>query len=481
MLKGRMIPPALREAAFQPAKGRLSEAGRRPFAGPETAVWRAAAAQAAENMSCFSPEMVIFAPATLQQTMITKTTYNTHTLPNGLRIIHLPSASPVVYCGYGIGAGTRDEGDGEEGLAHFCEHVTFKGTARRTSLQILNRLESVGGDINAFTNKEDTVYHAAIMKEHFARAVDLLTDIVFHSTYPQAEINKEVEVICDEIESYNDSPAELIFDEFENAIFEGHALGHNILGRAERLREYTTEHALGFTRRFYRPENAVFFVYGDLGFRRIVRTVAAATSGFPPCMPLPEKTAAGTLPPYTPRYTETGRGTHLAHVMTGCRTYSVHDSRRMPLYLLNNMLGGPAMSARLNVALRERNALVYSVDSSMVSYSDTGMWCVYLGCDPANVKKCLRIVRRELDRMAQKPLSDAQLSRAKRQIKGQIGVACDSRESFALSFAKSFLHYGRERDTARLFGEIDGVTPQQIQDVAQELFREDRLTTLIYR
>ena len=225
--------------------------------------------------------------------------YNTSTLANGLRIIHLPSASPVVYCGYGICAGTRDEQPGEEGIAHFCEHTTFKGTARRTSIQILNRLEKVGGDLNAFTNKEDTVFYAALLKEHIARAVDLLTDMVFHSTYPQAEIDKEIEVICDEIECYNDSPAELIYDEFENAIFSGHPLGHNILGRAERLREYTTDNALSFTRRFYRPENAVFFAYGDISFSRLVRLLEKATADFPPCSPLVDSVPKGVLPEYT--------------------------------------------------------------------------------------------------------------------------------------------------------------------------------------
>lgn len=418
---------------------------------------------------------------TLKLLIMDMTRYNIHALSNGLRIIHLPSASPVVYCGYGICAGTRNEDAGEEGLAHFCEHVTFKGTARRTSMQILNRLESVGGDLNAFTNKEDTVYHCAILKEHFARAADLLTDIVFHSTYPQAEIDKEKEVICDEIESYNDSPAELIFDEFENAIFEGHPLGHNILGTAERLRGYTTDHALRFTGRYYRPENAVFFVYGDVDFKKVVRTLEAATSGLSasavPCAP----PAASPLPAYIPRRLETGRGTHQAHVMTGCRTFGVDDSRRMPLYLLNNLLGGPAMSARFNLVLRERNALVYGADSSMVNYSDTGVWCVYFGCDAGDIDRCLRLVRHELDCVMHKPLSDAQLARAKRQIKGQIGVACDNRESFALGFAKSFLHSGRARDIGKLFRDIDMVTPDRIQSVAQQLFGEDNLTTLIFR
>lgn len=335
--------------------------------------------------------------------------YNTYTLTNGLRVIHLPSASPVVYCGYGICAGTRDEHPGEEGIAHFCEHTTFKGTAKRTSLQILNCLERVGGDLNAFTNKEDTVFYAAILKEHIARAVDLLTDMVFHSTYPQAEIDKEIEVICDEIECYNDSPAELIYDEFENAIFSGHPLGHNILGRAERLREYTTDNALSFTRRFYRPENAVFFAYGDISFSRLVKLLEKATADFQPCSPLLDTMPKGLLPEYNPQELLSQKNTHQAHVMIGNRAYSVHDDKRMALYLLNNILGGPGMNARLNIALREKHGLVYTVDSSMVSYSDTGMWCTYFGCDPKDVKKCRRLVMRELDRMAQKPMSQLSL------------------------------------------------------------------------
>ena len=200
--------------------------------------------------------------------------YHTYPLSNGLRVIHLPSASPVVYCGYEIAAGTRDEEPGEEGLAHFVEHVTFKGTARRRSMQILNTLERVGGDLNAFTQKEDTVYYAAILKEHLPKAVDVLTDIVFHSTYPQTEIDKEVEVICDEIESYNDSPAELIYDDFENILFEGHPLGHNILGKAERVRKFTTEDALRFARKYYTPENSIFFAYGDVEFEKLKKTLS---------------------------------------------------------------------------------------------------------------------------------------------------------------------------------------------------------------
>ena len=202
--------------------------------------------------------------------------YNTYTLNNGLRIIHKPSVEQVVYCGYQIAAGTRDELPGEEGMAHFCEHMTFKGTRSRNALQIINGLEQLGGDLNAFTNKEDTTFYAAIHKDHIAKAVSLLTDIVFNSTYPQHEIDKEVEVICDEIESYNDSPAELIYDEFANMLFEGHPLGHNILGQADQLRTYTTEDALRFTKRCYRPDNAVFFIYGNVEFKKIIKLVERA-------------------------------------------------------------------------------------------------------------------------------------------------------------------------------------------------------------
>lgn len=431
-----------------------------------------------------------------------KMNYNTHTLANGLRIIHLPSAQPVVYCGYAVGAGTRDEELGrEEGMAHFCEHITFKGTERRSSMQILGHLESVGGDLNAFTNKEETVYHAAVLKENIDRAVDLLTDIVFHSTYPQAEIDKEVEVIVDEIESYNDSPAELVYDLFENAVFGGHPLGHNILGTAEKLRRYTTADALRFTRRHYRPENSVFFAYGDVDFRKLVRLLeranaadAAAESvaavSLPPqqsaisdnsCCGGGKDTAAALLPPYVAQHIEHHMDTHLAHVMLGTRAYDVHDERRIALYLLNNILGGPGMTARLNVSLRERNALVYTVESMAQSYSDTGLWAVYFGCDPKNVKRCLRLIRRELDKVMQRPLSDAQLRAAKRQIRGQIGIACDSRESFALDFAKSYLHYGWRKDVTALCERIDALTAADLQRVAQDLFAEERLTTLVIK
>ena len=446
--------------------------------------------------------------------------YNTHTLDNGLRIIHLPSDSKVVYCGYQINAGTRNEEPGEEGLAHFCEHVTFKGTERRKAWHILNCLESVGGDLNAYTNKEGTVYYSAILKEHIARAVDLLSDIVFYSVYPQAEIDKEVEVICDEIESYNDSPAELIYDEFENILFKGSPLGHNILGTAEQVRSFTTEDALRFTRKLYRPDNAIFFAYGDIDFKKLVKLVGRALAdddsgklaeedchadfaddadfsggtGFAgdENSITTEKSVSSVKSVGPKNYPSVGeeiagqtivmqKNTHQAHVMIGTRAYDVNDDRRMPLYLLNNILGGPGMNAKLNLALREHNGLVYTVESTMVAYGDTGTWSIYFGCDEHDIKRCLRLVRKELDRMMEKPLSDSQLKAAKKQIKGQIGVACDNRENFALDFGKSFLHYGWEKNVDCLYEQVEAITSQQIQDVARELFDKNRLITLIFK
>ena len=408
------------------------------------------------------------------------TKYNTYTLENGLRIIHLPSNSQVVYCGYDVAAGTRNELSGEEGMAHFCEHMSFKGTARRNAIQIINAIEGLGGELNAFTNKEDTVYYAAISKEHFSEAVNVLTDIVFHSQYPQHEIDKEVEVICDEIESYNDSPAELIYDEFENLLFEGHPLGHNILGNAEQLRTYTTADALRFVNRNYRPEKMVFFVYGDIDFKRLCKNLERLTPE-DSHTPTPEPASAAHIRRVNAQFIEQNRSTHQAHVMTGCQAYAYTDPRRMTLYLLNNILGGPGMNARLNLSLRERHGLVYTVESTMATYGDTGIWSIYFGCDHHDVNRCRKLVRHELDRLMQKPLSPQQLIAAKRQLKGQLAIACDNREQFALDFGRSYLHHGHERDLETLYQRIDAITAEELQTVACDLFAPDHMTTLIIK
>ena len=406
--------------------------------------------------------------------------YNVCTLDNGLRVIHLPSDSQVVYCGISVKAGTRHEKKGEEGLAHFCEHLSFKGTSRRSSVQIINAIEGVGGELNAFTNKEDTTFYCAIQRDHFRQAVDVLCDIVFHSTFPEEEVEKEREVVCEEIESYEDTPAELIYDEFENILFEGHPLGHNILGTSSQVRSYTSADAMRFTSRYYHPSNCVFFVSGDINFKRLTRQLAQ----------LPQITQNTQNTPITqitlnPQPTQSApitrhRSTHQAHVMLGTLAYAADDKRRWALYLLNNILGGPGLNSRLNLALRERHGLVYSVESTMVSYSDTGLWSVYFGCDQTDVKRCLRLVRHELDRLCQKPLSPTQLQKAKQQLQGQLAIASDSREQFALDFAKNFLHTGKLRDLRDIMAHIDKLTATDLWQVAQELFAPERITTLIY-
>ena len=411
--------------------------------------------------------------------------YNICTLPDGMRVIHLPSGSPVVYCGIAVGAGTRHELPGEEGLAHFCEHLSFKGTRRRSAVQIINALEGVGGELNAFTNKEDTVFYCAILRDHVRRAVDVLTDIVFCSEYPQQEVEKEREVVCDEIESYEDSPSELIFDDIENLLFEGHPLGHNILGTSERVRSYDSSDAHRFTARHYRPQDCVFFASGDVDFRKLVKWLEIGARseelGVRSSNADSKTPNSSLLTPNSTREIIRERGTHQAHVIIATPAFAASDPRRWSLYLLNNILGGPSLNSRLSLSLRERRGLVYTVESSMVAYSDTGIWTTYFGCDPADVDRCRRLVRHELNRLMEHPFTDSQLNAAKRQLQGQLAISCDSREQFALDFARNYLHTGMLRDLTDIMAHIESLTPADLQLTAQQLFAPERITTLIYR
>ena len=408
---------------------------------------------------------------------------STHTFENGLRLIQIPSPTNVAYCGISIDAGTRDEEAGEEGMAHFCEHMMFKGTKQRKAWHIINRMEAVGGDLNAYTNKEETVVYAAFMKEHLERAAELIFDIVFNSTYPQHEIDKESEVIVDEIESYNDTPADLIFDRFENLIYEGGSLGHDILGTAENVRRFKTGDALRFVQRLYRPEKMVFFVFGDVAFEQVKKIVGKQVKGMDErkkeVSESPEN-PENTRTPHSGTFTEE-RGTHQAHVMIGRAGYGAKDDRRIALYFLNNILGGPGMNSRLNIALREHKGLVYTVESSLTNYTDTSTWAIYFGCDAEDVEKCLKIVREEMDRLMNEPLTERQFQAALKQIKGQIGVACDNFENYVLDMAKAYLHYNKFEGMKDTIEHLEKTTPQLLQEVAREMFNEKELTTLIFR
>lgn len=403
---------------------------------------------------------------------------NQHTLSNGLRIIQVPSPTPVAYCGFAIDAGTRDETSSEQGMAHFVEHLIFKGTTKRKAWHILNRMERVGGDLNAFTNKEETIIYTAFLAEHFARAVELLADIVFHSTFPKNEIAKEVDVILDEIQSYEDSPSDLIFDDFENLIFKGHSLGRNILGDPNLLKTFGSDDALNWTRRFYKPSNMVFFFYGNVDFRHLVRCVEKYVGEIPDSKA--EKLYV-PLPDYLPERRVIHRDTHQAHVMIGCRSYDAHNEKRTGLYLLNNILGGPGMNSRLNIALREHRGLVYSVESNLTSYTDTGVFSIYFGCDPKDVDTCLTLVEKELKRLCMARLTDSQLAAAKKQIIGQIAVASDNFENLALDMGKTFLHYNRYESQEEVFQRIEALSADCLMEVANEIFNEHRRSVLIYQ
>jgi predicted Zn-dependent peptidase len=404
--------------------------------------------------------------------------FSTFTLPCGLRIVCAPGQTDVVYLGIAVGAGTRHELPNESGMAHFTEHMSFKGTQRRSARQVISAMESVGGELNAFTGKEETVYYCTCLGQHVSRAIDLLLDIALRSTYPQEEMNREVEVVIDEIESYLDQPAELIYDEFESLVFPSHPLGRNILGDAETLRTFRTADMQRFTRRLYHPERMVLYVLGNVKPEKIVQMV--------------EKVAPLHLPPLGGETSfsspsQVGKGvftrkkdTHQAHVVIGAQAFGGNDPRYLHMSFLSNMLGGPAMSSRLNLALRERNGLVYTVESNYVAYTDTGLWSVYYGCDAADRARCHKLAIRELERLTDHPLSQRTLDAARRQLKGQIGISYDNFENVAIGMAKRYLHYGRTLSQQELFEQLDAITAEDLLTTAQIVFSPERLLTLEY-
>ncbi len=410
--------------------------------------------------------------------------YNHCTLSCGMPLLHIMSPTQVAYCGMAIDAGTRDEKRGEYGIAHLCEHMLFKGTTHRRSHHIINRMERVGGDLNAYTTKEETMVYAAFMRQHLARAAELIADIVFNSTYPQRELEKEVEVVVEEIESYNDNPAELIYDDFENIVFHGHPLGHNILGKPNQIRRYTSDHLHNFTSRLYHPRNIVFFVYGNYDFDWVRKTVEKAIGNLPqPLQSREERTRMDGL--FTPPLEGQGtvlrhRSTHQTHVLVGCPAYPPGDRRRVALYLLNNIIGGPGMNSLLNIALREKNGLVYTVESTLTNYTDTALFAIYFGCDHDQTSRCLDIVRQQLDQLIDRPLTPRQFNAAMQQIEGQIGVSSDNFENYALDMAKCYLHYNRYEGINETLRQLASLTPADLQQVASELFPPERLTTLVY-
>ncbi len=397
-------------------------------------------------------------------------------LGSGLRVVVAPCPTNTIYVGLAMDAGTRDEENTESGIAHFTEHLSFKGTARRTSRQIITRMESVGGDLNAFTGKEETVYYCACQREHFARAMDTLFDIVFNSCYPQEEMDKEVEVVVDEIASYNDSPSELIYDDFEALLFNGNPLGRNILGNAARLREYRSEDIHRFARRLYTFDRAVLFVYGSVEIKDILRHIPQDIHRQTDSNPVRQ----AVMRSHVPQEKVIKKDTHQAHIMMGAQSYGGNDKSQLALFLANNILGGPGLSSRLNLALREKRGLVYSVDSTLTTYTDTGVWAVYFGCDHEDVARCKKIVKKELQRLCDAPLSAPALNAAKRQVTGQIALSYDGFENVAIGMGKRMLHYGRTQTKEEMIARIQSLTAEQVWQAAMDVFDPARLTILEY-
>jgi predicted Zn-dependent peptidase len=383
----------------------------------------------------------------------------------------------VTYCGLAINAGSRDESEQELGMAHFVEHMLFKGTTKRRSGHIINRLEHVGGELNAFTSKEETVVYAAVLNAHFERAMELISDIVLHSTFPQKEIEKEVVIILDEIQSYNDSPSELIYDDFEELLFAHHPIGHNILGKSELLEKYTTADAVNFIQKQYQPNEMVFFSTGNQNFKQLVRWAEKYLQTDKADNPTTNRVAPDS---YVPVRCEISKNTHQVHFMAGNRAYDLYHPNRLGMYLLNNILGGPGMNSLLNLSLREKHGLVYNVDSSYQPFTDTGMWCVYFGCDTENASRCEQLVYAELQKLREQPLKESALKKYKLQLMGQMAIANEQKENLALSLGKSFMRYGKIDDLETIHQKIEAITAEKLQEIANEIFNPEKMSVLKY-
>ena len=403
--------------------------------------------------------------------------YEYHTLPNGLKIILSHTPSRVVYSGVYIGVGSRDERGADEGMAHFIEHSLFKGTTRRHAYHIQNRIDGVGGELNAFTTKEETCVYASSLSSHLDRCLELFADILFHSTFPTKEIEKEKDVVLEEINAYCDSPAELIFDQYEEQAFAGHPLAHNILGTKRNVKHFTSERLQRIVRENYTPSRMVVAVAGDVRMERLVRLCEkyfGANEGKPSAVDRSQK------PVFQPFESALNRRTHQAHLLIGCEAPDVYHRDKTAFSLLNNLLGGPAMNSRLNVAVREHYGFCYSIESQYVPFSDTGLFYIYAGVDLGAVDKALRIILDELRRLADTALTPNQLRAAQRQMIGQVAINDDYGMNEMQSIGKAFLCYDHVNTLEEMEADLMAVTAADILRVAQERFDPARFGTLIY-
>jgi predicted Zn-dependent peptidase len=403
--------------------------------------------------------------------------FNTHTFSNGIRIIHYQSSSRIAHCGLFLNTGSSDERSSEHGMAHFIEHLVFKGTSKRKAHHIINRLETVGGEINAYTGKEETCIYSSFLKEDIERSLELITDMAFHSVFPEKELIREKEVIIDEIVSYLDNPSEQIFDDFEELVFRGNSIGRNILGTPVNIKKFTRDDVLDFLVRNYHTDKMVFSSVGNIDFDKVLKLAGRHLGS------IPENRSSGTRQTpsdYKPVSKSVRRRTHQAHCVTGNRAFGLHDSRRMAMVLLNNILGGPGMSARLNLSLREKSGYAYNAESHFTAYSNTGIFSVYFGTDKERLSRCRNLVHKEFARLRTDLLSPLQLKRAKRQLTGQLAIGWENMESLMLALGKSYMLFNRVDTMEEVQEKIEQVTSDELAEVANIVLEPSSLSELIY-
>lgn len=403
--------------------------------------------------------------------------YNFLELKNGIRIIHKPAKSEVAHCGFIIKTGSRDENLDQNGITHFIEHAIFKGTKNRKTHHILNRIDNVGGEINAFTTKEKTSIYASFTKEYLERALELLTDILFNSIYPEKELSKEKDVIIDEINSYLDSPYDQIYDDFEELIFKGHPLGMNILGTVESVKQIDRKKILAFIKENYFTDQIIFSVVGDFPFEKIKKLATKHLED------IPEKTSIKKRSPfntYKPIQKEIEKDVYQTHCIIGNTAYGAHHKDKNSFLLLNNILGGPAMNSRLNFGIREKYGLTYNIESSYTTFSDIGLFYIYLGTDIKHLEKSIKLVHRELKNLRDKKMTASQLQKAKKQIIGQITLSEENNCNVMLGMGKSLLVYNKVDSLAETFNKINAITPEDLNNVANEVFNKEQLSSLIF-
>lgn len=409
---------------------------------------------------------------------MTETDFLTHTLKNGIRVIHKPIDSPVAHLGILINTGSRDEEPEEHGLAHFIEHSVFKGTQKRKAFHIISRIEDVGGELNAYTTKEETTLFSTFLFEFYERTAELLSDILFNSTYPEKELKREREVILEEINSYKDSPSELIFDEFEELVFDGHPIARNILGTRNNLIHFDREAILRFIAHNYHTDQMVISSVGKIDFEKLIKLTEKYFGEAETSIRINKRQPYQN---YVPGIRIIGKDTYQSHCMLGNVAYDMTHPKRLTMVLLNNILGGQAMNSRLNMALRERKGMAYNIESGYTAYSDTGLFNVYFGTDRENLDKATDLVLKEFKRLRDQKLGAVQLSKAQKQLIGQIAISTETREDLMLTLGKSFLFFNKVETMPSIFKKIEAITPSDLLEAANQILHKDQLSRLVYK